>query len=160
VSVSSRSLFFLTNSTPWLLLQLSSNPLYCSISKIPRLLRLGTHPQFLPAKMVIHRVTMFKVKDTSNIPTILEQYKILNSNAVRNGKPYILAISAGGAGPDSRSQGWNFAVKSQYATKEDMDFYDNDCEAHIELKKVARPLVEGVMTVWWDSEGGVEFSRL
>lgn len=33
--------------------------------------------------MVIHRVTMFKVKDTSNIPTMLEQYKILNSNAVR-----------------------------------------------------------------------------
>jgi hypothetical protein len=97
VSVSSRSLFFLTNSTPWLLLQLSSNPLYCSISKIPRLLRLGTHPQFLPAKMVIHRVTMFKVKDTSNIPTMLEQYKILNSNAVRvslNPSPPRLRLSS------------------------------------------------------------------
>jgi hypothetical protein len=32
-----------------------------------------------------------------------------------------------------------------------MDYYDNECEAHKELKTVAKPLVEDIMTIWFES---------
>lgn len=32
-----------------------------------------------------------------------------------------------------------------------MDYYDHECVAHNELKAVAKPVVEDVMTVWFES---------
>ncbi len=69
----------------------------------------------------------------------------------QDGKPYILACEAGEAGQDPRSKGWNVAVKSTFASKEDMDYYDTECEAHQKLKTVAKPVVEDIMTVWFES---------
>jgi hypothetical protein len=40
-----------------------------------------------------------------------------------------------------------------------MDFYNSECEAHAKFKDGLRPLLEGILVVWWDSEGGVEFSQ-
>lgn len=42
-------------------------------------------------------------------------------------------------------------AKSTFASKADMDYYDNECEAHKELKVLAKPLVEDIMTVWFES---------
>lgn len=69
----------------------------------------------------------------------------------QDGKPYILACEAGEAGPDPRSKGWNIAAKSTFASKADMDYYDNECEAHRALKVLAKPVVEDVMTVWFEN---------
>jgi hypothetical protein len=42
-------------------------------------------------------------------------------------------------------------VKSTFASKADMDYYDKECEAHNELKMAIRPVVEDLMTVWFES---------
>jgi Stress responsive A/B Barrel Domain len=67
----------------------------------------------------------------------------------QDGKPYILACQAGQVGPDPRSKGWSIAAKTRFQSKADMDYYDNECEAHKQLKMVAKPLAEDVMTVWF-----------
>jgi hypothetical protein len=69
----------------------------------------------------------------------------------QDGKPYILACEAGEAGQDPRTKGWNIVVKSTFASKADMDYYDKECEAHNELKMAIRPVVEDLMTVWFES---------
>lgn len=62
-----------------------------------------------------------------------------------------MACEAGEAALEPRAKGWTVAAKATFASKGDMDYYDNECEAHKELKVVAKPLVEDVMTVWFES---------
>ena len=52
---------------------------------------------------------------------------------------------------EPRAQGWTLAVKSTFASKADMDYYDNECEAHKELKKVTGAVRTDVCTVWFES---------
>lgn len=52
---------------------------------------------------------------------------------------------------EARAQGWTLACKTTFASLKDMEYYDNDCEAHKKLKQVAIPLKEDVMTVWFES---------
>lgn len=51
---------------------------------------------------------------------------------------------------DPRNQGYTLAVTSKYASKEDMDYYDNEDEAHTHLKTSAKGKVQGVMTVYFE----------
>lgn len=68
----------------------------------------------------------------------------------QDGKPYILSVAAGAAEPDQRSQGYTFVAKSEFASLEDLKYYDDECTAHQALKKVAMTLgVEGIMTVYF-----------
>ena len=69
----------------------------------------------------------------------------------QDGETYILACEVGEAGQDPRSKGWTVAANCRFASKADMDYYDNECEAHKELKAVAKPVVEDVLTVWFES---------
>lgn len=76
----------------------------------------------------------------------------------KDGKPYILSLAAGPAEPDQRSQGYTFVSKSEFASLDDMKYYDHECPAHQALKKVAFTLgVEGVLTVYFKPQitGGV-----
>lgn len=69
----------------------------------------------------------------------------------QDGKPYILSLHAGPTVEDPRSQGFNFAGKSEFASLEDMKYYDHDCEAHKVLRANAQTLgIEGMMTVYYD----------
>lgn len=68
----------------------------------------------------------------------------------QDGKPYILACEGGEAAPEPRAKGWTIAVKCTFASKEDMDYYDNECEAHREVKVLAKPLVEDLLAVWFE----------
>ncbi|ERF70502.1 hypothetical protein EPUS_07359 [Endocarpon pusillum Z07020] len=94
---------------------------------------------------------MFKVSDAEDRRKILDQYKTLKQNAVKDGKPYIVTCEVGETGQDPRSKGWNIVAKTTFASKADMDYYDNECEAHKGLKVFAKPLVEDVTTVWFES---------
>jgi len=71
--------------------------------------------------------------------------------AVKDGKPYIISVAAGPAFADQRSQGYTVAVVSVFASKEDMVYYDNECEAHGRLKIVAKSVHEGAMMVYFES---------
>ena len=70
----------------------------------------------------------------------------------QDGKPYIVDIQAGKAIPDQRSQGFTLAIVSIFKTKEDMKYYDEQCEAHAALKKVAVSVKEGLpLMVYYES---------
>lgn len=42
---------------------------------------------------------------------------------------------------DQRNQGYTFAARTVFACKEDMDYYDNECEAHKEIKALLKPKI-------------------
>jgi hypothetical protein len=44
---------------------------------------------------------------------------------------------------DPRNQGYTMVARTVFAAKEDMDFYDNDCEAHGVIKALLKPKVAG-----------------
>lgn len=52
---------------------------------------------------------------------------------------------------EPRAQGWTLAVKTTFASKDDMDYYDNECEAHKALKAVTNGIRTDVMTIWFES---------
>ncbi len=79
-----------------------------------------------------------------------ERTRLNLSHSFQDGKPYILSLEAGASMEDPRNQGYTLAVTSKYASKEDMDYYDNECEAHKHLKSYAKPMVQGVMTVFFE----------
>ncbi|KAK6535811.1 hypothetical protein TWF281_000061 [Arthrobotrys megalospora] len=101
----------------------------------------------------IKRVTMFKVPNESDQDTVLEQYKGLKRNALQDGKPYILSVSAGKtiAKDDPRSKGFNLFAITIFASLEDMNFYDTECSAHKALKAVAAGKIEDILTVYTES---------
>lgn len=56
----------------------------------------------------------------------------------------------GPAEEDSRSQGYTLVSKTEFASLEDMKYYDDECKAHQELKAVAKTLsIEGILTVYF-----------
>ncbi|EPS31764.1 hypothetical protein POX_d06043 [Penicillium oxalicum] len=98
----------------------------------------------------IERITLFKVPKEEDRHRILEQYKILAKTATKDGKPYIVSCAAGLSIDDPRNKGFNVSVKTTFASLEDMQYYDNECEAHKALKAVAGPAKEDVLTTYFE----------
>ncbi|KAI0595226.1 stress responsive A/B barrel domain-containing protein [Biscogniauxia sp. FL1348] len=86
----------------------------------------------------IHRVTMFKVPEPEGQQRLIEAYKVLAQNQKRDGKPYILSTVTGRVIDEQRSHGWTVVNKSEFASIEDMRYYDEACEAHAALKAKAK----------------------
>jgi len=107
--------------------------------------------QIKMSQKAIHRVTLFKIPKEEDRDTAVERYRILKQEAVKDGKPYILAVDAGKAFPDQRSQGYTIVAKTTFASKEDMDYYDTECQAHKNLKATMSKLQEGVLTAYFES---------
>ncbi|PVH73686.1 hypothetical protein DL98DRAFT_606424, partial [Cadophora sp. DSE1049] len=97
------------------------------------------------------RITLFKIPRGEDQQKLLAIYKKIPKEALKDGKPYIISVEAGAAFADQRSQGYTVAVVSVFASKEDMVYYDNECEAHGRLKAVAKSIHEGVMMVYFES---------
>jgi len=60
-------------------------------------------------------------------------------------------VTAGPAFEDQRNQGYTVAVVSVFASKDDMKYYDDECEAHAALKQVAKSVHKGAMMVYFES---------
>jgi len=99
----------------------------------------------------VERITMFKIPNDADRERVLEQYKILEKTAVRDGKPYIVSLAVGPIVPTPRSKGFNVGVKSTFATIDDMNYYDTECPAHAALKVVAAPVAEDLLTAYYES---------
>ncbi|PLN85159.1 hypothetical protein BDW42DRAFT_161167 [Aspergillus taichungensis] len=99
----------------------------------------------------IERITLFKIPNEADRDRVLEQYKVLAKTAVKDGKPYITAAAVGVSYPDARNKGFNVSVKTTFASMEDMKFYDEECEAHKALKKIAGPVKEDVLTTFYEN---------
>jgi len=93
---------------------------------------------------------MFKIPLKENQERMLSLYTTLFKTHSKNGAPYILSLAAGRAYEDQRSQGYTIVAKSEFKNKEDVDYYDTECEAHKNLKAEAKNLgIEGLMTVYY-----------
>ncbi|KAJ5476275.1 hypothetical protein N7475_002004 [Penicillium sp. IBT 31633x] len=99
----------------------------------------------------IERITLFKIPSEADRARVLEQYKVLAKTATKDGKPYIVAAAVGASIPDPRNKGYNLSVKTTFASLEDMQYYDADCEAHKALKAVAGPVKEEVLTTFYEN---------
>ncbi|EFQ26748.1 stress responsive A/B Barrel domain-containing protein [Colletotrichum graminicola] len=99
----------------------------------------------------IHRVTMFKIVDEGQQKQLIDQYKVMQS-AEKDGKPYIHNLIVGLAAEDPRAQGFTVVSKSEFASLEDMKFYDEGCTAHAALKAYAKEniTVSGFMSVYFE----------
>ncbi|KAH8797767.1 stress responsive A/B barrel domain-containing protein [Xylogone sp. PMI_703] len=105
--------------------------------------------------MTIQRITLFKIPREEDLPGMIDKYKSMQQRAVKDGKPYILAVQAGAIIPDSRAQGHTLAVRTVFASLEDMKFYDTECEAHKALKIFAAPRRVGdVLTAYFEDAVG------
>ncbi|KAL1588862.1 hypothetical protein WHR41_02447 [Cladosporium halotolerans] len=104
------------------------------------------------AKMTVQRITMFKVANEGDIPAFAEQYSALEKNQQKNGKPYILSVNAHRPVDDPRTQGYNFLAHTTFSSLDDVKYYDEECEAHKNLKAFAKERVAGPpMAVMWET---------
>ncbi|KAH6651536.1 stress responsive A/B barrel domain-containing protein [Truncatella angustata] len=99
----------------------------------------------------IDRITLFKISNEKDQNKLLEIYRHMPEKAVKDGKPYILSVKPGRAFPDQRAQGYTIAVVSQFSSISDMQYYDNECKAHVELKSFAKTVHQGAMMVYYES---------
>ncbi|PGH27935.1 hypothetical protein AJ80_00189 [Polytolypa hystricis UAMH7299] len=102
--------------------------------------------------MPITRVTMFKIPDPEHQKQVLEKYKSLAKEAMKDGKLYILSLTAGRPHDDPRRKGYTVTAISRFASMEDMQYYDSQCAAHASLKQFVGPLKEDVMTVFFEAD--------
>ncbi|KAF2001967.1 hypothetical protein P154DRAFT_521412 [Amniculicola lignicola CBS 123094] len=91
----------------------------------------------------ILRLTCFKIPEAAHIQEALRKYETLTQDAVKDGKPYIQSAGASQTYDDPRNGGHTLVARTTFASKEDMDFYDNECEAHQSLKAVLKGKVAG-----------------
>ncbi|KAG6003623.1 hypothetical protein E4U43_000893 [Claviceps pusilla] len=106
----------------------------------------------------VHRITMFKLPNQANQQKLIQAYKTLDQTNQKDGKPYILSLAVGPTEKDPRSQGYTVACKTEFASIDDMKYYDVSCQAHQIFKATAKELgVEGVLTVYFQPQvtGGV-----
>lgn len=67
----------------------------------------------------------------------------------------------GPAEADPRSQGYTLVSKTEFASLDDMAYYDNDCKAHSELKSSIKEVeCDGILTVYFKPTalGGTDVS--
>lgn len=69
----------------------------------------------------------------------------------QDGKPYIKSVRAGTSQQDQRAQGYTVAVTSEFESRDDLLYYDNECAAHAELKAFARTVHQGSMMVFFEN---------
>ncbi|GKT93436.1 stress responsive A/B barrel domain-containing protein [Colletotrichum tofieldiae] len=90
----------------------------------------------------VTRITLFKIPDEENQKRILSLYQQMPQKALKAG----LAVA------DQRAQGFTIAAVSTFASKEDMDYYDNGCATHQELKSIAKGSHQGFAMVFFQDQ--------
>lgn len=97
------------------------------------------------------RITLFKISEAANREKLLEEYKKLLAANSKDGKPYLLSLQAGPVYEDPRSKGYTFVSRFEFASKEDMDYYDSGCPAHQALKdNIKHFMTEPPLNVYYE----------
>ncbi|KAF2116350.1 hypothetical protein BDV96DRAFT_645680 [Lophiotrema nucula] len=101
----------------------------------------------------IVRLTLFKIPDPALLQEAASKYSTLSQEATKDGKPYIKVAQAHPTHDDPRSQGYNFVARTIFESKADMDYYDNECEAHGAIKGLLKGKVGGPpLVVYMDAD--------
>ncbi|KAK4939252.1 hypothetical protein LTR10_020449 [Elasticomyces elasticus] len=103
----------------------------------------------------VYRLTLFKIPDEGNQDKLLELYRTMPQDALKDGKPYIVSAKAGKTVDDSRNQGYTIAVVTHFASMEDFKYYDTQCAAHTKLKSFAKTVHQGNMMTFFEPAGGI-----
>ncbi|KAF2020686.1 hypothetical protein BU24DRAFT_416375 [Aaosphaeria arxii CBS 175.79] len=90
----------------------------------------------------IARLTLFKIPDPANVQEAIKKYSTLTQDALKDGKQYIQQAQASPTHDDPRRQGITLVARTVFESKADMDFYDNECTAHVEIKKLLKQIIE------------------
>ncbi|KAF2674358.1 hypothetical protein BT63DRAFT_408555 [Microthyrium microscopicum] len=82
-------------------------------------------------------------------------YEKMRGANKKDGRDYIVDLQVYKLHNDPRSGGFTFMARSVFSSLDDMRYYDDQDEAHTELKKTLKPNVlggqDGVMTVYMDA---------
>jgi hypothetical protein len=92
-------------------------------------------------------------KEKKKFPRLTNSFRV-----VQDGKPYILSMVVGPAEEDQRSQGYTLVSKTEFASLEDLRYYDDACTAHDGVKAVVRSVqCDGILTVYFKPQeiGGI-----
>ncbi|KAF5872982.1 putative stress responsive a b barrel domain-containing protein [Botrytis fragariae] len=93
----------------------------------------------------IIRITMFKVPSQASRDTMLKNYETLSKKAVKDSAPGESQAN------DPRTQGFSVVAKTEFKNLEDMEYYEDSCEAHKWFKGEAKTLgVEGMCCVYYE----------
>lgn len=118
----------------------------------------------------IRRITLFKIPSETDILAVLKAYDVLMATNLKviliplppapagpllsqlipqDSVPYIVSCTASRVYNTSepRSEGYTVAVQSVFASREDVEFYDKECPAHKELKKITTTVNRGLCTL-------------
>lgn len=100
----------------------------------------------------IQRLLLLKVFSQSDQDTIISLFASIRDKATRDGQPYILSLKGGSTSStaftsEARSQGYTVVVHTEFAGEADVRYWDDECAAHKELKRVVMPLTEGAMVL-------------
>ncbi|KAF2853332.1 hypothetical protein T440DRAFT_466308 [Plenodomus tracheiphilus IPT5] len=89
----------------------------------------------------IVRLTLFKLPDAAVVQEAIQKYSTLSQDANQDGKPYVQLSAANRVHDDPRSQGFTLLTRTVFESKEDMDFYDNEDDAHKAIKALIKPKI-------------------
>ncbi|KAK3310863.1 uncharacterized protein B0T15DRAFT_489509 [Chaetomium strumarium] len=104
----------------------------------------------------VHRRTLFKVPDRDNQQKLIEAYRVLMKDQVKDGKPYILRSVTGIAKDDPRSRNYTVISDMWFANLDDMKYYDTECPAHAALKTAIKEyLAEPPLVICTDGPSGL-----
>lgn len=72
----------------------------------------------------------------------------------QDGKPYIISNEANRVinTSEERTQGYTIAVQATFANREDVEYYDKECEAHKALRALATPKRTGIAMLLFESD--------
>ncbi|MCJ1297445.1 hypothetical protein MMC08_000231 [Hypocenomyce scalaris] len=111
------------------------------------------------ASKPILRVTLLKISNPEDQTAAVQGFNELAKTAVKDNAPYMLSPSISPILPDTleRSHGFTIVAKNAFKSKEDMDYYDSECEAHKKFKEMVGGKLEGgragLLCVDWEGEG-------
>ncbi|KAH7024514.1 stress responsive A/B barrel domain-containing protein [Microdochium trichocladiopsis] len=105
----------------------------------------------------IQRLLLLKIASEADQDRVISLFTEIPAKARRDGKPYILNMRGGTASSTSfsqeaRTQGYTVAMVTEFASEDDVRFWDAECVAHAELKKIAMPLQQGAMVMHWTNQ--------
>ncbi|KIM92598.1 hypothetical protein OIDMADRAFT_62404 [Oidiodendron maius Zn] len=89
----------------------------------------------------ISRVSIFRIPRVEDQEVVLEEFKKLKQCALKDGKPYILSVKAGRSLEDARNQDYSVVLQTTFDSLEDMQFFDNECQFHVRVKKLVAPRI-------------------
>ncbi|KAF2874468.1 hypothetical protein BDV95DRAFT_487423 [Massariosphaeria phaeospora] len=91
----------------------------------------------------IVRLTLFKLPDATAVQETVKRYSTLSQDAIKShtNTPYIRSASASTPYQDPRNQGITLVARTEFASKADMDYFDNECAAHGRIKAAIKEKV-------------------